>query len=247
MKSRVGHFHIMDRSTHSLLSPKSVSNRLSMIEASRKKELNSLSDLPSGSGNTYLYSDRKSDQQQKPKVLLTSSLLVAPGLGTPGSISMVSDLEKLSHRDPETSSLATFFGFSDHDVNRSVGFSDNQSFHSNMSLGTEDDISISPSIRSIAGKDKDLRRCLKALSFIPVVSTAANENDPKEMLQFQARVAILTPVLTACYTRHGGAALLAVEGLTTLLHENFFSSDVNVARDCKCDFWCSFDHLSTYY
>lgn len=36
---------------------------------------------------------------------------------------------------------------------------------------------------------------------------------------------------TACYTRHGGSALLAVEGLTTLLREKFFASDVNMEQD----------------
>lgn len=231
VKSRVGHFHIMDRSTHSLLSPKSVSNRLSMIEASRKNELNSLSDLPSGSGNTYMYSHSNSESEQNPKELLTSSLLVAPGLDTPGSKSIVSDIEKLSLS--ESDKLLSSFGFSDNDVNSSR-YSRNLSFHSHKSVGTEDqsfESSVSSSVLSIVSKDKELGRCLKALSFIPIVSTTVNESDPNEMLNFQTRVAVLTPVLTACYTRHGGSALLAVDGLTTLLHEGFFANDINVARD----------------
>ena len=35
--SDVGRFHIMDRSTHSLLSPSSISNRMSLIELSRRR------------------------------------------------------------------------------------------------------------------------------------------------------------------------------------------------------------------
>jgi hypothetical protein len=230
--SRVGRFHIMDRSTHSLLSPKSVSNRLSMIEASRKNTLNSLADLPSGSGNTYQYSGGNPRRTPKTREVLTSSLLVAPGLGTPGSISMVSDLEKLS-QSGDHESFASFFSgsrFSESDV-ASVSTPVNQSFRSDAdesSLG-----SMAQSVRSIANHDKDLKRCLEAMSFIPIVSSVTKENYPREMLQFQARVAILIPVLTACYTRHGGSALLAVEGLTTLLDEDFFSSDVNVARDAS--------------
>ena len=40
VSANVGRFHIMDRSTHSLLSPSSVANRLSLIEASRRKAAN---------------------------------------------------------------------------------------------------------------------------------------------------------------------------------------------------------------
>ena len=36
--SEVGKFHVMDRSTHPLLSPSSVTNRLSLIEASRRQK-----------------------------------------------------------------------------------------------------------------------------------------------------------------------------------------------------------------
>jgi hypothetical protein len=71
-------------------------------------------------------------------------------------------------------------------------------------------------------QDASLNNCLGALSFIPVVeSLSQNEAD------LRMRIAILTPILTACYTQHGGASLLAVQGLTRLLQEaSFFDADV---------------------
>lgn len=232
VESRVGQFHVMDRSTHSLLSPKSVSNRLSMIEASRKKILDSLADLPSGSGNTYQYSGGNPRSKPKTKEMLASSLLVAPGLGTPGSVAMMSDLENLSTSE-DHESFASFFGGSR--VSESDVASESSPLNHQLRSDGDDSSqgSIAKSVRSIAKNDKDLKRCLDAMSFIPMVSSATGENYPREMLNFQARVAILIPVLTACYTRHGGSALLAVEGLSTLLDEDFFANDMTVARDAS--------------
>jgi hypothetical protein len=46
------------------------------------------------------------------------------------------------------------------------------------------------------------------------------------------RAALLLPFLTACYTRHGGAALLAVESLFKLLSETeFFDDDADISDD----------------
>ena len=229
VQSRVGRFHIMDRSTHSLLSPSSISNRLSLIEASRRKTSNSMSDLPSGTGDAYSYSGGSSQPHQNYIEILTSSILLAPGLGSSGSRSVVSELEKLSSKG-DYQSVASSLLYQEHDtsMNRSV----NQSVSSVSNV--TDDISFDTTNRSVyTTEDKELQRCLDTLSFIPVVSTALDENDPRGLLRFQARVAILTPVLTACYTRHGGAALLAVEGLTNLLHNNFFLSDINLEEDAS--------------
>eukprot|EP00980_Cylindrotheca_fusiformis_P029547 scaffold23505_cov119-Cylindrotheca_fusiformis.AAC.6 len=230
--SRVGRFHIMDRSTHSLLSPKSISNRLSMIEASRQKTLDSLTKLPSDSGNMYQYSGGTPRRRQNARELLASSLLLAPGLGTPGSISMVSDSERLS-QSGDHESLGSFFGDSRFSGNgMTLDFSPvHQSPRSDIDDGSQG--SLAQSARSIAKNDKDMKRCLGAMSFIPVVSSSTCENSSREIFQFQARVAILTPVLTACYTRHGGSVLLAVEGLFNLLEEDFFAGDVHVARDAS--------------
>jgi hypothetical protein len=236
VESRVGRFHIMDRSTHTLLSPSSISNRLSLIEASRRKTFNSIADLP-----TYSYSAGNADRPRSSTENLTSSILLAHGLGTPANRSVVSDLERLSSLgdfESTTSSdlhrpLVSPVISPDHEINKPA----NQSFSTVSSTTDEESFEVPapPSSRVVqslyASEDKEVQRCLEALNFIPVVSTAVDENDPRGMLRFQARVAILTPVLTACYTRHGGSALLAVEGLTDLLRGDFFASDVNMEQD----------------
>eukprot|EP00934_Nitzschia_sp_Nitz4_P009320 Nitzschia sp. Nitz4//scaffold129_size63868//7961//13582//NITZ4_006194-RA/size63868-processed-gene-0.27-mRNA-1//1//CDS//3329534890//9310//frame0 len=234
VESRVGRFHVMDRSTHSLLSPSSINNRLSLIEASRRKTMNNMN-IPTNGGSTYAYSGNNPRKPTSNNETLTSSLLLAHGLGTPGSRSVVSDLERMSSSGDQDSEMsfdtAPNVSFSDQDSSRRMARSINITFSSN------DEDSIHPQMTTQAVKnlycaeDKDLERCLEALSFIPVVSTAVNERNPKNMLHFQARVTVLTPVLTACYTRHGGAALLAVEGLTELLQSDFFTNDVNLEQD----------------
>jgi len=54
-----------------------------------------------------------------------------------------------------------------------------------------------------------------ASEHIPILS-------PNHIETFDQRVSILVPILTACYTHHGGSKLLAVEGLTKLLTETHF-------------------------
>jgi hypothetical protein len=239
--SKVGRFHIMDRSTHSLLSPSSVSNRLSLIGASRRKALNSLSGIPSGIGNNYSSSNEMRPPRSSSE-LLTSSLLLAHGLNTPGSRSVVSDLERMS-----VSSVGDFESVTSSSDHGRVMISPDHHYlkqnanpsHSSASVASDEESANTPLVSASSQQaqnlclddDEELQRCLEALSFIPVVSTAVDENDPKGMLRFQARVAVLTPVLTACYTRHGGSALIAVEGLTSLLRGDFFSSDVNMEND----------------
>jgi hypothetical protein len=238
VESKVGRFHIMDRSTHSLLSPSSVRNRLSLIEISRRKALNSITDLPSGLENTYSSSTNVNGSRppRSSSELLTSSLLLAHGLGTHGSKSVVSDLERMSSAgDFESASSSFASSFDGHQSVIAHGEKFNVSF-SATSIASDDDsngTSLVPlAVASISSNnDGELERCLDALSFIPVVSTGVNGKDPRGMLHFQSKVAILTPVLTACYTRHGGSALIAVEGLTSLLRGDFFVTDVNLEQD----------------
>lgn len=196
--SRVGRFHIMDRSTHSLLSPSSVSNRLSLIETSRRKTLNSIGENSSSVGSTYSYSAGNSGCPRSSNEVLTSSLLMAHGLGTKGSRSDVSDLEKISIQG-DFDSIASS-SVVENDASKSV----NQSCIS-LSFTNDDDsfdvtgqpMSPRPNHCIDTSQDKELQRCLEALSFIPVVSTGLDENDPKGMLRFKARVLIIIPVLVS--------------------------------------------------
>jgi hypothetical protein len=88
------------------------------------------------------------------------------------------------------------------------------------------------SFRSIHAHDnKELCKCLEALSFIPTVSHKFQNNDVKGIEEFQMRVTILLPVLTSCYVRYGGSALVAVEGLNDLLCQDFYSDDVDMSQN----------------
>ena len=226
VQSKVGRFHIMDRSTHRLLSPNSFSNRLSLIEISRRKALNTISDNPSGVFNTYTSSAHQTRPPRSANELLTSSLLLEHGLSTPSNKSVASDMERLSTLWDYESVASSY----DHQL------SVTNTSQSSVSITSDEASSIqTPVIQSglpiHAAADTPLHRCLEALSFIPVVSSAIDVNDPKELSEFQSRVAVLTPILTACYTRHGGSALIAVEGLSSLLQNDFFTSDVVVGRE----------------
>jgi hypothetical protein len=164
VECNVGRFHILDRSTHFLLSPKSVANRLSVVQASRQKALATLSDLPSGAGNTYQYSS--------------------------------SSNSVISREDSFWSSTTSFSSTS----------RANTSFSSTS------------------------RNAEVALSFIPMVECPSLlEHHQRD---FSTRVALLTPILTACYTRHGHSCWISIQGLLTLLlKEQFFSPDVVVSRN----------------
>lgn len=228
VESRVGRFHIMDRSTHSMVSKSSISARLSIIEASRRKTLNSISKLDAFENEGYVYSSKNpSDRIGQLNNSLTPSLLLAHGLGTPGSRSVISDLEKLSSIGDE-SDLTSEHRSGLTGLYQGPTSNSNESFSSRTSRSFHDEIS-----SKYGSEDPDLLRCLDVMSFIPVVSTAIDENDPHGMLSFQARVTVITPILTACYTRHGGSSLLAVEGLMHLLEWGFFSNDIHTENDDK--------------
>jgi hypothetical protein len=79
--------------------------------------------------------------------------------------------------------------------------------------------------------DEELERCIKALNFIPSISTGMFDSNPSVVVLFQARVALLTPVLTSAYTRHGGSSIMAVDGLSVLLQAGFFADDIKMTRD----------------
>uniref|UniRef100_A0A7S3VDI2 Uncharacterized protein n=1 Tax=Chaetoceros debilis TaxID=122233 RepID=A0A7S3VDI2_9STRA len=90
-------------------------------------------------------------------------------------------------------------------------------------------------------QNHNLQQCFNAMNFIPIVECPAyskhnvdgdiNDNiDPSILLE--ARIAVITPILTACYTHHGGSSLLAVEGLVKLLQTtDFFLPDVACHED----------------
>lgn len=238
--SEVGRFHIMDRSTHSLLSPSSISHRLSLIEASRQKAVNPGDELQICRTPTYASSTLGSVLHHDLKN--PSEEFVSSATSTGFSLIDASVVSEFS-RD-ETSVDRKIIG-------RSSSHSSLDQSLSTLSVGSQHSHGSNPSCTVASAKfsssaanvvnqtlfssnDVELQRCLDALDFIPTIETAPDPrlNDELHQRKFQARVAALTPILTSCYTHHGGSALIAVEGLTTLLTTtDFFSPDVFSVSD----------------
>jgi len=82
--------------------------------------------------------------------------------------------------------------------------------------------------------DPAMQSCFNAMDFIPTIDSPSLSESGASMgrrdaavVLLQARTSVLTPILTACYTQHGGSSLMAVDGLTRLLNEtDFFVPDV---------------------
>lgn len=197
--SNVGRFHILDRSTHALLSPSSVANRLQFMQLTRRKNLES--------GDSTVDDESVSSRRD--------------------SLSDLSSAGLEAHHEVPVYILSHFL---------------------KTTLTQQDP--------NLGMYDVSLQKCLEAMSFIPNVEIARRkphgemEDETRAAFLFlQTRTAVLAPMLTACYTRHGGAALVAVEALTKLLRAGFFADDVDeeeeacsrrltlldLAVQCVCD------------
>lgn len=256
--SEVGRFHIMDRSTHPLLSPSSVTNRLTLIEASRQKAISAIPKLVTPN-NKYRsssdslaksnYSDSSMGQSTTHSLhestlgdYLDASRSITTEIGLTGDASLgVSSRASLSTSSDFLSQMKRESFSSEADGNASTDSSNVMNFASisTMSLSSQlpdEDLDKtrthlketkdkSASLKSFFSYDDlTLKMCLAVLSFIPCVKSATGTT--KEL---DVRAALLTPILTACYTHHGGASLMAVEGLITLLKEtDFFTHDVSI-------------------
>ena len=165
----VGRFHVLDRSTHTLLSPSSVTNRLALINKSREK------------AGKNIFNDAASKASTPRSIRATESY-------------DSSFLSSSARRRQETYAFP------------------------HMILPED---------------DEDYKRLADTLNYIPAMDVAAKEDARASALyRHQARMTLLAPILTACYTRHGGAALCAVEGLYSLLDAtDFFEDDVDLSDD----------------
>lgn len=201
--SRVGKFHIMDRSAHALLSPSSIKNRLSLIQASRSK-------AGSNDGNSTI----------------ASSL----GLTTSLNLDELHSVHNLSgsysiHTNPEDG---------EHTIDDDGSLGDGSSLKTTSSMTSNSfmkaDHGRVGSISNLFSKhDIGLQYCLTATTFIPTIEAPPSDRVDCEM-PLEVRTAILTPILTACYTQHGGSAMLALQGLDFLLNNtDFFSPDISSA------------------
>ena len=79
--------------------------------------------------------------------------------------------------------------------------------------------------------DATLQSCFDTMRFIPAIELdegCYNKCEVEGAVSLlQTRVAVLSPILTACYMHHGGSALVAVEGLRDLINgTDFFRPDL---------------------
>jgi len=240
VESDVGRYHIMDRSTHDLLSPSSVSNRLSLIELSRRKAMPQLA-------SEYESIIPMSEKHKRTPAKAGSSAADYPSPMVPcdTSAGVQSSHNSVASSNADKSNLNLSFGanssIAEYPHNPNSSFSSRESSSSRHSVGAEEDagvpsiiLSMFPSSHNNAEGyyqklyDPELKLNHDALNFIPVVETATHPSKLEPQRNLRARTALLTPVLTACYQRHGGAALKAVEGLTKLITEtDFFEDDVD--------------------
>ncbi len=184
--SDVGRLHIMDRSTHNILSSSSAQSRLNLIQMAREGSSEGGTAVPSWISSTSSHSSRKEKDKSESG----------------------SDLG-----DDPTSSL---FGDAS-----SVGSSPSQ--RSSASLGTPNSSNIISRLPR-QFDDNTVQTSLDSMDFIPSIECANSFTSETDL---QSRIAIISPILTACYTSQGGSALVAVEGLTKLLNDtNFFAQDV---------------------
>lgn len=277
--SEVGKYHIMDRSTHPLISPSSVTNRLSLIQAARTKNSStSVNEEKHGKENN------RSDRSPSPVTLangLIADTVPQPALESPSSglslqysSSLLSEdksdgggdgdggdgeidsivSETASQPQKESlvdnilhlvSQISPKYGkkVEDEEKAKSLLVGDMVSGAQRTSLDKPEKYGDGLSVASSASSnifglrnEADLESCFEAMAFIPLVESPVNTLGKVEKMSMetllQARTAVLTPILTACYTHHGGSSLLAVEGLTKLLSEtDFFLPDVAQYED----------------
>ena len=223
VESDIGRFHILDRSTHSLLSPSSIANRMNLIEISRRKCIDDTGNDITVTPLTYARSDC--------------------GESDTGSNSSYSSIGRDLRKEPRNikggGSLADF------PIQEKNGGNEVNDFASECSTSLkednedEDTANLSSLLSSTAVHEHHCSEAnvahqivVAAMSFIPEIESVNNgENDATKL---KCRIELITPILTACYTRHGGAALLAVEGLTRLLTAaDFFLDDINHSVECS--------------
>jgi hypothetical protein len=202
--SSIGRFHILDRSTHDLLSSSSVNNRLRLIEKSRR------------------LNDGVPENGQEHSDACTISYLRSDDVASVGggSFSRNSIAEFAKDQASSVCSNSTLHDDSQGDMAAKSG-----SLFSSL-LAVREDSKASFCMIPQLGDDPGLVVCLEALNFIPSIEVAAGNDGNKHAVgRLPARALLLVPLLTACYTRHGGAALVAVESLVKLLTTTKFFQD----------------------
>mmetsp|Transcript_39313 Transcript_39313/g.91773 ORF Transcript_39313/g.91773 Transcript_39313/m.91773 type:complete len:2121 (-) Transcript_39313:133-6495(-) len=176
--SNVSLYHVMDRSTHPLLSPKSTTSKFS--------QYNDILKLNETTSASACVSSNK-------------------------SFSSCGDGDTTATLEAECQSIYSLSSFIECDS--SLDGTDSL----RRTSSTDSRIHLLP--------DDMLGLTARSMKFIPpVVDGTGRPADP-------SRILAIVPILTACYTHHGGASFVAVEGLTKLLRETSFFLDDKRKRD----------------
>ena len=209
VSSDVGRYHIMDRTTHTLMSSSSAQSRLNLIQSSRKESETAVpewvSSVSSHSSSSQLNANNRNAQSRS----ASSSILIIESPGQSDELHSFDDsgLDDFS-RTPSQHSLASN--------------ATSQSSHQSPAWTKS----------TLFSQSEDaLQTTLDAMYFIPSIECAKSvfqlDDATNSESTLQSRIAAITPILTACYTAQGGSSLIAVEGLITLLNETrFFAHDV---------------------
>ena len=212
--SDVGRYHIMDRTTHTLLSSSSAQSRLNLIQSSRNE---SETAVPAWVSSASIHSS--SSQVNANRYSRGASSAESPSQrddSSQGSEAMrqftAESFDSCYDRSPSQSSWAS-------------------SIASQHSLTLTKSTSPGHTSSLYSHSDDTLQTSLDVMHFIPPIESARtvfkteDATHSESLLQF--RMVAMAPILTACYMSQGGAALVAVEGLISLLNDtNFFEQDV---------------------
>ncbi|KAL7489370.1 hypothetical protein ACHAW6_014961, partial [Cyclotella cf. meneghiniana] len=244
VSSDVGHLHIMDRSTHSLLSSSSAQSRLTLIQLSRRE---SGGTVPKWASSTSSHSSANSHSQRQPRRESKNErgvLFESPGNNCEEDSSASSGHQFVEQDikcdSTSASSLETPI---ENTMTRTPSHESLSSYSTSATSKVSPTLSVfkrtTPRYRSLfSHSDDTLQACFDAMHFIPSIECARSSARVGDSSFLQSRVTVITPILTACYTSQGGCALLAVEGLTSLLKDtSFFEPDTvpNDKEGALCD------------
>eukprot|EP00804_Cyclotella_cryptica_P017432 CCRYP_020826-RA/>CCRYP_020826-RA protein AED:0.08 eAED:0.08 QI:0/0/0/0.75/1/1/4/0/1962 len=230
--SDVGHLHIMDRSTHSLLSSSSAQSRLTLIQLSRKESGNA---VPKWGSSASSHSSAHSQSQGQRRDSKNERGVLFESLGNHCEDDLsVSSSHQFADQDIkyDSASASSFETPIESTVTRSPSHESLSSYCTSATSKSSPTLSLlkrtTPRYHSLfSHSDDTLQACFDAMHFIPSIECARSSARFGDSSFLQSRVTVITPILTACYTSQGGSALLAVEGLTSLLKDTlFFEPDV---------------------
>jgi len=253
---KIGRLHSMDRLGHHYLSPSSMATRISLAyDSPAKADFTPVyQNWLKKSNNNFLSASSSSIASESVQTTPSSAILTINDNHKKKSV-----LLSMASSDSDSAVAAEFYhseinqsisqltqdgleSFSDDAVDTYVNnitpnkaFSPNSFTTATSSEDGGDHESENGNIGSVNGSTQSysdlIRACRESMSFIPQIKCHLPSLDEIGSIA-NDRFFVLTPILTACYTFHGGSQLLALDGLNSLLCEtNFFLPDVDLSNN----------------